>query len=471
ACGCGGFSYVGSFNYVNDDEPTRSSAYYRPGFVFQQGVGDSPKTVAEAAAHEIGHTLGLKHDEDGFGAYGGHGDWAPIMGTGYTKPVTQWSRGEFAGSTDESKADDLVVMQQHGAQLLADDHPDTLSAGTPIEVGTRVPGIIQTADDVDVFRFDTEGGPVLVSVEPSSISPDLDASLEVYDTSGNLLADVDPPSVMSSEDHAEGLDAWVRLDLAAGTYVVRVDGVGSGDPASDGYSDYASLGRYEVVVFEQSRSANRPPTAVSAASAVSGTAPFAVTFSDAGTADPDGVVVAISWDFGDGTVADQPAPTHVFETPGRYVVTHTVTDDLGASTSSRVELTVRPAITRVESLVLHVDDVGDAGDEAATAVAALRDPSGRPLRRALVLGVWSGADRRWVLGLTDDQGVVRFDSVRGAPGAEYRFTVAWAGSGAGSRTGSETGGLEASPGWTPSSGASAAVGANGVRFWVSSSTS
>ncbi|MEZ5258551.1 MAG: pre-peptidase C-terminal domain-containing protein [Ilumatobacteraceae bacterium] len=142
--------------------------------------------------------------------------------------------------------------------FLADDR-DTLSAGTPIEVGTPGAGIIQPADDVDVFRFDTEGGPVLVSVEPSSISPDLDASLEVYDTSGNLLADVDPPSVMSSEDHAEGLDAWVRLDLAAGTYVVRVDGVGSGDPASDGYSDYASLGRYEVVVFERSRSANRPP--------------------------------------------------------------------------------------------------------------------------------------------------------------------------------------------------------------------
>jgi hypothetical protein len=59
-----------------------------------------PKFMAEVATHEVGHTCWLAHQgfNDGAGTareqYRGHGVWAPIMGTAYDRPVTQWSKGE-----------------------------------------------------------------------------------------------------------------------------------------------------------------------------------------------------------------------------------------------------------------------------------------------------------------------------------------------------------------------------------------
>ena len=64
-----GIALVGVFDAVED----------RPGFVFSSGV--SLKTIAEAASHEAGHTLGLSHDATASSSYYfGHGAWAPIMG-------------------------------------------------------------------------------------------------------------------------------------------------------------------------------------------------------------------------------------------------------------------------------------------------------------------------------------------------------------------------------------------------------
>lgn len=57
-----------------------------PCFIFSASLSGNPKYTADAASHEVGHTLGLMHDgvKDASGAttnayYTGHGDWAPIM--------------------------------------------------------------------------------------------------------------------------------------------------------------------------------------------------------------------------------------------------------------------------------------------------------------------------------------------------------------------------------------------------------
>jgi hypothetical protein len=69
------------------------------------------RNIAEAAAHEIGHTLGLSHDGvvGGSGYYSGtaNGLWAPIMGAGYYCSMTQFSKGEYLNANNLE--DDMAV--------------------------------------------------------------------------------------------------------------------------------------------------------------------------------------------------------------------------------------------------------------------------------------------------------------------------------------------------------------------------
>lgn len=237
SCGCGGVAYVGVF-----DEPNRHD-YYQPAWVFTRGVGTGAKNIAEAASHEVGHNLGLSHDgTSSIGYYRGHGAWAPIMGVGYYEAITQWSKGEYADANNLE--DDFVVMASHGALTAADDHGNTIAAASAL-AGTSS-GTIGTAGDVDVFSFTSSGGPTTVTVDPAPVSPNLDVRLEILSANGSVVAAADPSASEVNGDTAAGLGASTTADLPAGTYYVRVDGVGFGDPRSTGYSDYGSLGDFTI---------------------------------------------------------------------------------------------------------------------------------------------------------------------------------------------------------------------------------
>ncbi len=449
SCGCGGISYVSSYNWVPNHQR------YQPAFVFQNGVGTSPKTVAEAASHELGHTLGLRHDEtSAVGGYGGHGAWAPIMGTGYSRPITQWSRGEFAGSTNGE--DDLTVMQSRGVPLAADDVGDSIGAAFGLAGGGTRDAVITTAADRDVYSFSSAGGPVSISANPTGVSPNLDIQIELLDGGGNVITSANPPSVMMSDDYADGMAAQLRTSLGAGTYYVRVDGVGNGDPASSGYSDYASIGRYRITVATGA-SANAAPSAVAAASSTSGRGPLTVTFSSAGSVDSDGAIVAYAWDFGDGWSSSEPNPTHTYPVPYDYPVRLTVTDDQGVTATAGVTISVTNSGNRVSSLELSMRSRSSTRNFATSSVV-MTSPTGGPLGRALVLGAWSGSDKRWVLGITDANGVVTFDSLNASKSrANYGFTVLWAGY------------LESPDDWTAAAMTSAKVWSGGPQYWAASS--
>lgn len=88
-------------------------------------------------------------------------------------------------------------------------------------------------------------------------------------------------------------------------------------------------------------SQNQPPVAVASADNYSGRAPLPVTFDSSGSGDPDGSIVAYSWDFMDGTTSTAANPSHEFVVPGRYTVTLTVTDDQGLQASSSIRISVR----------------------------------------------------------------------------------------------------------------------------------
>jgi len=70
-----------------------------------------------------------------------------------------------------------------------------------------------------------------------SRSPNLDIAAALYDASGTLV---------STNNPTKSLTASFNQTLTAGTYFLKVDGVGFGDPLTTGYSDYGSLGGYLV---------------------------------------------------------------------------------------------------------------------------------------------------------------------------------------------------------------------------------
>lgn len=73
----GGVAYVNVFG-------ASSFANYRPAWVYCNNLNNDESFIAEAAAHELGHNLGLSHDGTATSAYyGGHGSgdtsWGPLM--------------------------------------------------------------------------------------------------------------------------------------------------------------------------------------------------------------------------------------------------------------------------------------------------------------------------------------------------------------------------------------------------------
>jgi hypothetical protein len=65
----------------------------------------------------------------------------------------------------------------------------------------------------------------------------IDIMLELLDSNGVVLNTVNPD---------RGVNAIVNVNLPAGTYFLRVSGVGRGNVLGDGYSDYGSIGQYTI---------------------------------------------------------------------------------------------------------------------------------------------------------------------------------------------------------------------------------
>ena len=125
---------------------------------------------------------------------------------------------------------------------------------------------------------------------------------------------------------------------------------------------------------------NTPPAAVASANPASGVAPLTVSFSSAGSSDPDGSIVSYLWNFGDGTPGStSPSPSHVYQNAGNYTAVLTVTDNRGATGTAQVAITANPD-PNVLNAPSNLTGSGSRGSAKLTWSVVRVDP--RPRARA-----------------------------------------------------------------------------------------
>jgi PKD repeat protein len=194
-------------------------------------------------------------------------------------------------------------------------------------------GTIETRTDVDVFRLDTGAGAISLSVLSPAGEPDLHVRAELLNSNGQIL---------QLTESISGNIAF-NADLSAGTYYLRLTGVGYGDPKTTGYSNYASLGNYVITGTLVGISGKQAPTARVSASTTTGTAALTVGFNGQNSSDPDGTIVSYNWNFGNGTSSTAMNPSCTYSSAGTYIAVLTVVDNDGLASSASVTITVTAA--------------------------------------------------------------------------------------------------------------------------------
>ena len=95
---------------------------------------------------------------------------------------------------------------------------------------------------------------------------------------------------------------------------------------------------------------NERPVASFTRTPAVGLAPLSVFFDAAESSDPDGAIVAYTWDFGDDSATDSTSgvtATHTYAEPGTYSVTLTVANSLGQTATTSRTVTVTTTSTGV----------------------------------------------------------------------------------------------------------------------------
>jgi hypothetical protein len=255
----GGVAHLNSFSENN--------YHNKPCWVFFTSTYGGVKCAAEAASHEVGHTLGLHHDGYNLAGYQcppgkftegqyycGQGSWAPIMGVSYYRDVTQFSKGEYPYASNTE--DDVSIITRsngsggyvNGFTFRADEDGNTYASGRNLTVDAQGNvaessnyGILSTGGDIDIFRFNVSlGSACTLKVAPFKNSPDLNMKVWLYTSNGVEVTEarVLGPGPIGSPT--------IIADVDPGSYYLLIDGWGDANPNVDGYTDYGSMGSYFI---------------------------------------------------------------------------------------------------------------------------------------------------------------------------------------------------------------------------------
>lgn len=238
----GGVSYMGSFTWGDNT----------PAFVFTKLLGYNTKYIAEAGAHEAGHTFGLRHQaaydgncvktaEYNSGTGSGETGWAPIMGVGYYRNFTLWNNGANPyGCTAYQDDLGIITSADNGFGYRTDDFSDNTGGSTGLAFTNNkftINGVIEQNNDADAFKFSMpNSGPFHLDAKPFSTAAgdagsNLDIKIEILNKNG----------VIGTYNPANLLSASIDTVLNAGNYFLKITSTGN-----EFAPQYASLGSYTV---------------------------------------------------------------------------------------------------------------------------------------------------------------------------------------------------------------------------------
>jgi len=239
----GGVAYIGSFKWGDNT----------PCFVFTSLLGYNVKNISEAASHEAGHTLGLRHQSSydatcaktaEYNAGNGSGEigWAPIMGVGYYRNFTVWHNGPNPYGCNSTQDDlSIITGSTNGFGYRTDDHnamTGTATLATFSNNQFNVSGVIEKTDDRDMFkvvlanRGRLELTAVPYNVGTGNVGSNLDLQVQLMTSNQNVIATYNPGTLLHS---------IADTVLDAGTYYLMLDGKGN-----QYASEYGSIGSYAI---------------------------------------------------------------------------------------------------------------------------------------------------------------------------------------------------------------------------------
>jgi PKD repeat protein len=283
-------------------------------------------------------------------------------------------------------------------------------------------GVIERPGDIDMFSFAASAGAVTAAFSPAARAANLDASIELRNSAGTVLASANP---------LDALNGSVSFTVpSAGTYYIAITGVGKGDVSTTGYSNYGSLGNYALQVSALAGVSQpppgQPPTAALTATPTSGTVPLTTSLSATGSTDTDGSIVSYEWTFGDGSTGNGPTVTHTYSNVGSYTATVKVTDSSGLTATRSVVISASAVPTTPTMNVANIAMSLTAGSNRryrANAAVKIVNGTGQPVSGVTVKGSWKGLTSASVSGTTNSSGIVTFASVLTRNSGTFIFTV------------------------------------------------
>ena len=301
----------------NDDSSRPEYPAASPGVL---SVGAVDKNDVRYSSTQYGNTTEMRWGSN-------YGDWVKVDAPGCTDTTARndsyWVGDSFCGT---SAATPFVS----GLAGLAFSYAPTVTASglensieqtaQPLTDGSSYYGLIDAPATL-LSLGSAPTGP-LASFEPSATSGFAPLSVTFTNTSVNATSFAwafgdGTGSTATSPVHSFG----------AGTYQVTLTAMNGGD---------TTLASTTITVKAL------PPQASFSAGALSGLAPFTVTFKNSSQN-----AVSYLWSFGDGTPSSSEAsPQHTFTSPGRFAVILTATGPGGSATkSSIVTVAARPDLT------------------------------------------------------------------------------------------------------------------------------